>query len=66
LLTYDYISNWNYFDATKEELVKIPTIKTKLALGNIYLDAFYDETYFTYAEKCAALYEKHKQLEAKR
>jgi hypothetical protein len=65
LLTNDYIGNWNYFDATKEELVKIPTVKTKLALGKIYLDTFNDETYFTYAEKCAALYEKHKQLKAK-
>lgn len=65
LLTNDYIGNWNYFDSKKEELVKIPTIKTKLALGKIYLDAFNDETYFTYAEKCAALYEKYKHLKAK-
>ena len=65
LLTNDYIGNWNYFDHTKEELVKIPTIKTKMTFGKIYLHSFNDETYFTFAEKCAALYEKHKALTAK-
>lgn len=62
LLTNDYIGNWNYFDAKKEQLVKIPTIKTKMVLGKIYLDMFNDETYFNYAGKCAALYEKNRKL----
>lgn len=60
LLTHDYLGNWNYFDPQKEKLVKIPTIKAKMVLGKIFLDTFSDKTYFTYAEKCAALYEKNR------
>ena len=65
LLTNDYIGNWNYFDNKKEELVKIPTIKTKMPFGKIYLEGFNDETYFAFAAKCTALYEKHKALKSK-
>lgn len=60
LLTNDYIGNWNYWDEEKEELVKLPTIKTKMNLGKVYLEGFNDEVYFTYADKCAELYGKQK------
>lgn len=65
LLTNDYIGNWNYFNYDKEELVKLPTIKTKMPLGKIYLTGFSDDTYFAFAEKCAALFEKQKELKSK-
>ena len=63
LLTGDYIGNWNYYDLQKDSLIKIPTIKTKMTFKTIYLEEFHDETYFTYAERCAKLYHKHKKIE---
>lgn len=65
LLTGDYIGNWNYYDLQKDSLIKIPTIKTKMTFKTIYLEEFHDETYFTYAERCAKLYNKHKKIEMK-
>lgn len=66
LLTGDYIGNWNYFDylANNEEgeLVKISTIRTKMKFKAINLEDFSDETYFNYAERCAELYHKHKEI----
>jgi hypothetical protein len=61
LLTNDYIGDWNYFDLKKDELVKIPTIKTKMKFKTINLEDFGEEVYFGYAEKCAELYYKHKE-----
>lgn len=70
LLTNDYIGEWNYFDhlANDEngELVKIPTIKTKMQFGKIYLEEFSDASYFEFAEKCSELYYKHKEKEISR
>lgn len=67
LLTNDYIGEWNYFDhlANDEqgELVKIPTIKTKMQFGKIYLEEFSDGSYFEFAEKCSELYYNHKEKE---
>ncbi len=60
LLTGDYIGNWNYYDETKNKLVKIPTIKTKMYFPKIYLEEFNDET--NYPEKCATLYYKYKKI----
>jgi len=60
LLTGDYIGNWNYFDANKNELIKIPAIKTKMAFRKVFLENFSEDTYFGFADKCAALYEKAK------
>jgi hypothetical protein len=65
LLTNDYKGDWNYFDQKKKQLVKIPTIATKLVLPKTYLETFGEETYFGFAEKCTALYEKHKALARK-
>jgi len=63
LLTGDYIGDWNYYDDTKNELIKIPTIKTKMYFPKIYLEDFNDEIYFNqYAEKCATLYHKYKKI----
>lgn len=66
LLTGDYIGNWNYFDhlANNEEgeLVKIPTIKSKMKFKIINIEDFSDEIYFNYAEKCAELYHKQKKI----
>lgn len=70
LLTNDYIGEWNYFDhlANDEngELVKIPTIKTKMKFEKIYLEDFSDGSYFQFAERCSDLYYKHKEKEISR
>lgn len=62
LLTGDYIGNWNYFDIKKDKLIKIPTIRTKIKFRPINLEDFNDEIYFNYAESCAKLYLKHKEI----
>lgn len=66
LLTADYIGDWNYFDhlANNEEgeLVKIPTIKIKMNFEVINLEDFDEEIYFDYAERCAELYHKYKEI----
>ncbi|TCD10506.1 hypothetical protein EZ449_09165 [Pedobacter frigidisoli] len=70
LLTGDYLGDWNYFDhlANKEqgELVKIPTIKTKMPFKQIFLEDFSEQTYFNYSTRCANLFTKHKKIEMKR
>lgn len=64
LLTNDYIGNWNVYDhlANNEngELIKLPTIKTKMKFGIINLEDFGEETYFNFSEKCSTLYYKEK------
>jgi hypothetical protein len=62
LLTGDYVGNWNFYDEDKQELISIPTIKTKMHIPVTYLEFFNDETYFNYAGKCADLYERHKRI----
>jgi len=65
LLTNDYIGNWNYFDdfANNEEgeLVKIPTIKTKMKFKEINLEDFEEDTYFGFADRCSELYYQQKE-----
>jgi hypothetical protein len=60
LLTGDYIGNWYYFDIAKDSLIKIPTIKSSIEFTPIYLSDFSDETYYSYADKCYDLFQKHK------
>ena len=62
LLTNDYIGNWNYFDMEKEELIKIPTIKSKMKFGVINLEEFGEDVYFNFSEKCAERYQKYKKV----
>ena len=67
LLTGDYIGNWNYSDwESDNKLIKIPTIKTKMYFKTINLEKFGEDVYFDYTEKCAELYQKHKNLEIKK
>lgn len=70
LLTGDYIGDWNYYDPSANEeageLIKIPTIKTKMLFAKIYLEAFSEETYFGYAERCSELYSQRKEQEIKK
>jgi len=65
LLTGDYIGNWNYFDdlANNEEgeLVKMPTIKTKMKFKEINLEDFEENTYFDFADRCSELYYQQKE-----
>lgn len=70
LLTGNYIGDWNYFDhlANNEngELIKIPTIKTKMVFRKIYLEDFNDEIPSNFTSECAQLYEKYKSVEMKK
>lgn len=66
LLTGKYIGNWKYFDQEKEELIAIPTIKTKMVFGTIYLEDFSDAIYFSFADKCSELYYKAKDKMTKK
>ncbi|WP_421945558.1 hypothetical protein [Pedobacter sp.] len=70
LLTGDYIGNWNYYDHLanneKGELVKIPTIKTKMKFNKIYLEGFNEESYFSYQTQLEGPVEKHKTAEKNR
>lgn len=70
LLTGDYIGDWNYYDHfynnEEGQLVKIPTIKTKMPFKKIYLEGFDDGDYFEFGLLCAHLFEQHKQKEVKR
>lgn len=69
LLTGDYIGDWNYFDYSAKnengELIKIPTIKTKMKFKIINLEDFGEEIYFGYAEKCSELFHKYKSIHKK-
>lgn len=64
LLTGDYIGNWNYFDhlANNEngELVKIPTIITKMVFKQTFLEDFSEATYTDFGDRCSKLYEQAK------
>ncbi len=62
LLTSDYIGNWNYYDQETDNLIKIPTIKTKMKLESVNLENFSEETYFNYAKKCTEFFHKHKKI----
>lgn len=66
LLTGDYIGDWNFYDDLANdgngELVKIPTIKTKMKFDKIYLTGFSDKVYFDFSKRCAKLYYSRKKL----
>lgn len=70
LLTGDYIGDWNYFDHLgnneKGELVKIPTIKTKMKFNKTYMEEFSEESYFSYSAQLEGIVEKHKVAEQER
>lgn len=70
LLTGKYIGNWNYYNFLgnneEGELIKIPTIKSKMIFKIINLEDFGEEIYFDYLDKCAGLFEKYKKAEMKK
>ena len=65
LLTSDYIGNWSYYDflANNEngQIVKIPTIKTKMIFKETNLEDFGEDTYFEFFERCSKLYYQKKE-----
>lgn len=64
LLTHEYIGNWNCYIYNTDgcgDLVKIPTINSKMDFGVIYLKDFSDDIYFDYGTRCANLYNESKQ-----
>jgi hypothetical protein len=61
LLTGNYIGNWNYYDMEKEELISLPAIVLKMSFKPVYLEAFEDDIYFDYGEKCAELFHAYQE-----
>lgn len=61
LLTGNYIGNWNYYDLKKEELIKIPSIKTKMIFPQTFLENFSEKIVSDYSENCANLFNKRKK-----
>lgn len=70
LLNGDYIGDWNYYDSfannEEGELIKIPTIKTKMKFDIINLQDFDDGVYFGYSGTCAELFHKYKKIQIKK
>lgn len=63
LLTNTYIGNWQYNDEKRNKrLIEIPTIKSKMYLGKIYIENFNEKVYNGYDERCTALFEKYTNL----
>jgi len=65
LLTNNYIGNWSYYDflANHEngQIVKIPTIKTKMKFKETNLEDFGEDTYFEFSERCSKLFYQQKE-----
>lgn len=61
LLTGDYIGEWYHFDLGKNELIKLPTIKTKMKFPKVYLDNYDTFPEGEYEDSCSALYAKQVQ-----
>lgn len=65
LLNNDYIGNWSYYDflANNEngQIVKIPTIKTKMKFKETNLEDFGEDTYFEFSERCSKLFYQQKE-----
>lgn len=67
LLTGKYIGNWQYNDKDRNQhLVEMPTIKSNMYFGKIYLDDFSDKVYNDYDSRCTTLFVKHKNLHKKK
>ncbi|RZM21433.1 MAG: hypothetical protein EOO88_33340 [Pedobacter sp.] len=64
LLTGDYIGNWNYYDHLADneqgELIKMPSIKTKMFFKITFLEDFDEATCENYSDRCSRLYEQAK------
>lgn len=60
LLTNEYIGEWNYWDNSKMELVKMPTIKKKMVFPKVYFDTMNGE-FSTYMEKDSGYYLSEKK-----
>lgn len=65
LLTSDYIGNWSYYDflANNEngQIVKMPTIKTRMKFKETNLEDFGEDTYFEFSERCSKLFYQQKE-----
>ena len=60
LLTNDYIGEWNYWDNSKMELVKMPAIKKKIVFTKVYFDTMNGE-FSNYMEKDSGYYLSEKK-----
>lgn len=61
LLTNTYIGEWHHFSLDRNELLKIPTIKTKMAFPKIYLDHYDGYIKNEFEQKSNALYYQQKK-----
>lgn len=63
LLTNEHIGDWCVYDYNLDKLFKVPTIKTKMFFGTIYLEEFSDETLLDYSRRCQHItYERKMKL----
>ena len=60
LLTDEHIGDWQMYDYNLDKLFKVPTIKTKMDFGTIYLEDFSDETLLDYSQRCQHVTNKRK------
>lgn len=61
LLTNMYIGEWYHYDNSKKELIKMPTIKSKMVFPKIYLDNYDGHYLNVFQEKSSALYYQEKK-----
>lgn len=56
LLTGNYIGEWHAMDYSLDRQFRIPTIKTKMDFGTIYLEDFNEEIFSEYYKRCSSLF----------
>lgn len=61
LLTNNYIGEWNHWDEDKTELIKMPTIKTKMYFKKVSLNNYDGASQADFIDKCSTLYYKAKK-----
>jgi hypothetical protein len=63
LLTGDYIGDWYLLEPNLDKLIKIPTIKTKMDFGKIYLEDFDGYILADFSATCNKLrYEQERKI----
>ena len=61
LLTNTYIGEWYHYSNSENELIKMPTIKSKMLFPKIYLDNFDGSHLDEFTVKSSALYYQYKK-----
>lgn len=61
LLTNNYIGDWHHFDLEKNELIKMPTIKTRMYFEKTFLENYDGSTQSVFLQNCGNLYYQQKK-----